>query len=340
MSTHKADWSDVADVYLTFLQSEDDQLRRALLDPIMLDLLEPRGKTILDLGCGEGYFARALKAADAARVVGVDIAPELIKKAREKDAPGEYHVYDICAGSPFSAVTFDGACAHMVMMDVCDIDAAYAGLAKCLAPAGRLVVSVVNPYYAFPVGQWSPATDQHRVGRYVYNLLYVTEYFGSRTAQKNLSNSTRTVPHFHRQLQDYINIAGKHGLALDGLFEPPITPELHERFAKLNLAQALARVPLFLIMTFRKAPTAVGAAPSVADAIQKDFARSTAHHARTNSQFYAQYQITLQDPRRAAERETLVAQLNALTAEVAAMRASTSWRLTAPLRRIKRVFRR
>jgi hypothetical protein len=99
-----------------------------------------------------------------------------------------------------------------------------------------------------------------------------------------LRGSSRPVPHYHRPLSDYINAAARHGLMLEGLFEPPITPELHERFAHLHLAQALVRVPLFLVMRFRKAePTNVGAA------ISEGFVRSTAHHARTNAPFYEAY---------------------------------------------------
>jgi ubiquinone/menaquinone biosynthesis C-methylase UbiE len=44
------------------------------------------GKSILDLACGEGFYARLLKQNGAARLVGVDISSEMIKLARREEA--------------------------------------------------------------------------------------------------------------------------------------------------------------------------------------------------------------------------------------------------------------
>jgi SAM-dependent methyltransferase len=48
-----------------------------------------RGKSILDLGCGEGFFARRFRQLGASRVVGVDISPAMIglAEAEERDRP-------------------------------------------------------------------------------------------------------------------------------------------------------------------------------------------------------------------------------------------------------------
>ena len=44
------------------------------------------GKSILDLGCGEGFYTRRFKQKGAARVVGVDISTKMIELAREEEA--------------------------------------------------------------------------------------------------------------------------------------------------------------------------------------------------------------------------------------------------------------
>ena len=44
------------------------------------------GKSILDLGCGEGFYIRKFRHEGAARVVGVDISPKMIELAREEEA--------------------------------------------------------------------------------------------------------------------------------------------------------------------------------------------------------------------------------------------------------------
>ena len=44
------------------------------------------GKTILDLGCGEGFYSRRVKALGASMVVGVDISEKMIELARQQEA--------------------------------------------------------------------------------------------------------------------------------------------------------------------------------------------------------------------------------------------------------------
>jgi len=44
-----------------------------------------RGKSVLDLGCGEGYYARPIKMSGAGKVVGVDISDKMIAMAREEE---------------------------------------------------------------------------------------------------------------------------------------------------------------------------------------------------------------------------------------------------------------
>ncbi len=44
-----------------------------------------RGKTVLDMACGEGFYTRLLKQAGAAEATGVDISGEMIRLAEERE---------------------------------------------------------------------------------------------------------------------------------------------------------------------------------------------------------------------------------------------------------------
>lgn len=58
-----------------------------------------RGKSVLDLACGEGFLSRELKSRDARRVVGVDISQAMIDLARSQEQSAdhgiEYRVSDV-----------------------------------------------------------------------------------------------------------------------------------------------------------------------------------------------------------------------------------------------------
>jgi ubiquinone/menaquinone biosynthesis C-methylase UbiE len=57
------------------------------------------GRTVLDLACGEGHYTRRLKQAGAARVLGIDISPEMIKLAESEKATPlgcQYQVGECC----------------------------------------------------------------------------------------------------------------------------------------------------------------------------------------------------------------------------------------------------
>lgn len=58
-----------------------------------------KGKSVLDLACGEGFYTRFLKRRGAARVVGVDLSHGMIELARREEEKSElgieYLVHDV-----------------------------------------------------------------------------------------------------------------------------------------------------------------------------------------------------------------------------------------------------
>lgn len=109
------------------------------------DLLAPeRGESVLSIGTGPGYEAAGLAPAvgETGGVLGIDPAPPMLAAARER-----------CAGSPQVSLArgdatalpvadgaVDAALAVQVYEYVPDLDAAFAELARVLAPGGRAVV--------------------------------------------------------------------------------------------------------------------------------------------------------------------------------------------------------
>ena len=267
-----ARWSEVSsDAWVAHTESDDAKVVRSVLGPLMLRALEPQGKAVLDIGCGEGYFARVLKDCGAGRVAGLDISPDFIKEAEARDPDGDYHVHDIQSGPCFGPGDFDAVSAFMVLMYLADLEAAYRNISTILRPSGRLVACITNPYYSEPVGyrRWRLKDGLDRyvdprkmpwklVGRQLEGalrrqfdyVLHIRNYFDSRTAEKTLSGAE--VLHVHRPFSDYLNMAMKHDLHLEAMWEPQIPADLHAQYRNEPVAQALAVVPILFVLVFVK----------------------------------------------------------------------------------------
>lgn len=92
---------------------------------LLLAALQPRAsESVLDVGCGSGYFTRALAHRTSGTVTGVDLDPAAIAYARQQAAQrASYAVADACA-LPFADASFDLAVSITALCFVADERAA------------------------------------------------------------------------------------------------------------------------------------------------------------------------------------------------------------------------
>src|SRR6185436_5278360 len=89
-SMKKTSWGGVADWYEEHLKG-DDTYHAKVIAPNLMRILDARqGMHVLDLGCGEGFFARLI-AHSGADVVGADISLELVERAKKTSPDIEFH---------------------------------------------------------------------------------------------------------------------------------------------------------------------------------------------------------------------------------------------------------
>lgn len=118
------------------------------------------GQRILDAGCGPGTFSLAL-AARGARVVGVDLSPELVEVARERAAGAPGPTPEFIAGDLLD-VAREGGFDRAVVMD-CFIHYRLDETLEAL----RVLTAGVESQVLFTVAPWTPLLAlMHGAGRF------------------------------------------------------------------------------------------------------------------------------------------------------------------------------
>lgn len=134
-----------------YRRTRESPVRRHIEGHTLWRLLgDVRGLRVLDLGCGEGHYARQLAVAGAASVTGVDTSPAMIELARAAEAKAPLGIDYLCSSvqkmpelGGFDVVL--GAYLLHYAEDVADLGLMCRRVAAHVAPGGRFVGLNENP---------------------------------------------------------------------------------------------------------------------------------------------------------------------------------------------------
>jgi SAM-dependent methyltransferase len=120
------------------------------------------GERVLDVGCGAGQTTReAARAAAPGEVVGIDVSPPALDRARELTAAEHLDNVSYVEGDAqthrFAPDRFDVAISRFGVMFFADPATAFANIARALRVGGRIVLLVWQPREANP---WDGAIDR------------------------------------------------------------------------------------------------------------------------------------------------------------------------------------
>lgn len=144
-----ASWEQNAAAWTTAVREGLIASRRAGTDAAIVDACRPHATgSVLDVGCGEGWLARALGAAGGS-VTGIDASAPLIDTARAAGG-ARYEVAgyaDLVANPHRLSGPWGLIVANFALLDEEQVPLLRA-LGERLAPTGRLLVQTVHPWVA------------------------------------------------------------------------------------------------------------------------------------------------------------------------------------------------
>lgn len=192
--------------------------------PFLMEWCEPVQRLdVLDLGCGEGYFARGLKRRGARTLLGIDVSPEMVNAAQEREESEqlgiEYVAGDAENLGDFGERSFDLVVAVFLFnyLNLEQTQHTMCEILRVLRPGGRFVFAVPHPSLAFMGDKRAPFYfDPDGYG-----------YFSGRDHQfegRIWRRDGKSVPvrSVHKNIEDYMS-----ALKTAGFEKMPELVELH-----------------------------------------------------------------------------------------------------------------
>lgn len=230
-------WSESADAWIADMGDRGDFGRAFVLDrPMMQRVAIGRFVTALDVGCGEGRFCRMMKDAGI-QAVGIDPISTFVEQARRRHPDGDYRLAH-AERLPFPDTSFDLVVSYLTLIDITDVAAAIAEMARVLKPQGSLLIANLNGYAtaAMPNG-WRRGTEGGAGYCFDNYMEERAEWVGWRGIR---------IENWHRPFSTYMKLLIDQGLILTYFDEPAPHGGDEEKVARY------CRAPYFHIMEWRK----------------------------------------------------------------------------------------
>lgn len=218
-------WSDIAPWYdqLVWQGSGPHETALASLLGLLPDL---SGAIVLDVACGQGLATRALAAAGAERVIGIDNAQSMIEIARQRTDPSaqiDWRVDDAERLATCQTASVDGVTCQLGLMDIGGLERALGSIHRVLRSGGWFVFVIGHPCFLAPDAETINSASE-RPGR------LVTRYFEQEFWRSANPQGVRgRAGNHHRPLSVYLNSLLVAGFRIDAVDEPRATRLLVEQ---------------------------------------------------------------------------------------------------------------
>ena len=211
-------WGRNAAPWTTAVRGQQIESRRLVTDRAIVEATLARSpRSVLDIGCGEGWLARAL-AASGIEVIGIDAISALIEQARQAGG-GDFRVMsyeDVAAGE--LKLSVDAAVCNFALLGNESVAGLFGVARSLLKPHGMFLVQTLHPVIA--CGD-HPYQDGWRAGSWA-----------GFSADFN-----DAAPWYFRTMESWIRLFQEHGLRLLEIREP-LHPQTQKPASVIFMAQA------------------------------------------------------------------------------------------------------
>lgn len=247
----KTSWGSVSKWYDEHLETNEDTYQAKVIAPNLTRLLgEVKGKKVLDIACGQGYFSRLLSE-NGALVSGIDISSELILSAKKRNKEGiEYVVGSADNLGQWKKETFDLAICILAIQNIENVSGVFSEARRVLKIGGRFLLVLNHP--AFRVPQHSDwGFDEQKKVQYRKVDRYLSEEVVHIVMNPGKKDSPKTVS-FHRSLQYFFKVFHKSEFPVTRL-EEWISHKASEKGPRQSAEdRARKEIPLFMAIELTK----------------------------------------------------------------------------------------
>ena len=228
----KEEWDNQADIWDNRMGDDGNDFHLELVRPSVDELLSPlSGEAILDVGCGNGIYARHL-ARLGVHVTAIDVSQVMINMAKNRTkGAGQitYKVIDATSEEQLASLssnTYDAVVCNMALMDLAEIRPLGQTIPRILKTQGRFVFAVMHPCFNNVAGTSRVVEERYdEQGRHQTHTIKVSSYITPVSGVSKGICGRDPQHYFHRPLSVLLSILFEAGLAMDGIAEPVFEPQ-------------------------------------------------------------------------------------------------------------------
>jgi SAM-dependent methyltransferase len=259
-------WGKVASWYKNTI-SDKFSYQKEILLPELLKVLpykKVEGKNVLEIGCGTGMFLENY--INAKKVVGVDVAGELLEEAKmnfqnlkdkvKKDLNFNFikeSAENLNKIKTLEKGSFDFILSVESLSNMENLEKVSSGVCEYLKEKGEFIMIINHPAFRIPQNaDWYYDLKKNKQGRIVYK--YKTAHavkIDMNPGEREWKNKRYTHT-FHRSMSEYINAFCKNGLNLNLCLEICSNKKSQSGPKKKIEDEARAEIPMFLLLRFVK----------------------------------------------------------------------------------------